>query len=160
MGCLKNVLYSAATNHRFWPAGTGSSRNDQVPSSSRQRASTTEIKTAAYAVLAQIKNNDIAYANPVVSWLVTQRNAYGAFVSTQVCRVLCGYVSYHSITILRHIEFRSFNNCNNNKCSSRAPTPAGLSWRFTMSQKLMMFNVQGHVYQPLIKESTLSIKCF
>ena len=80
----RNALYFAATNHRYWPAETQSSRNAQQSYWFRPNALAIEIETAAYAVLVQIKNNDITYAKPVVNWLMTQRNINGAFVSTQV----------------------------------------------------------------------------
>ena len=88
-GPSQNALYFAATNHRYWPADTQSFGNARMSYWYEENPSVIEIETAAYAVLAQIKNSDSTYADPVVNWLLTQGNQRGAFSSTQVCAMQC-----------------------------------------------------------------------
>lgn len=42
------------------------------------------VETTAYALLTQLTLNDVTASNPIVSWLLQQREEHGSFVSTQV----------------------------------------------------------------------------
>ena len=46
--------------------------------------SSAEIETAAYALLAVTKRQDLAAALPILKWLSQHRNVHGGFLSTQV----------------------------------------------------------------------------
>ena len=42
------------------------------------------VETTAYALLTQLTLNDVTASNPIVAWLLQQREEHGSFVSTQV----------------------------------------------------------------------------
>ena len=43
-----------------------------------------DTEVAAYALLYYIEKKDLAHGLPVLKWLLTQRNEFGGFISTQV----------------------------------------------------------------------------
>ena len=43
------------------------------------------VETTAYALLAQMAVGRLKLAGPIVTWLTSQRDPQGGFVSTQVC---------------------------------------------------------------------------
>lgn len=52
------------------------------------------VETTAYALLAQMALGRLKYAGPIVTWLTSQRDPQGGFVSTQVrtmqnCLISC-----------------------------------------------------------------------
>jgi len=59
------------------------SSSDTPPPEPRQQNQSAEIETTAYATLALIKHGDAFNASRAAKWLVSRRNAYGGFGSTQ-----------------------------------------------------------------------------
>ncbi|KAK2151551.1 hypothetical protein LSH36_359g00065 [Paralvinella palmiformis] len=64
---------------------------------SEEPSKTKEIEIAGYAVLSYLTKDDISSAFPVVKWLMTQRNSYGGFLSTQDTVVALQAMSQYAI---------------------------------------------------------------
>ncbi|PVD21662.1 hypothetical protein C0Q70_17461 [Pomacea canaliculata] len=55
------------------------------------------VETTAYALLTQLTLNDVTASNPIVSWLLQQREEHGSFVSTQDTVIALQALSEYSI---------------------------------------------------------------
>lgn len=55
------------------------------------------VETTAYALLTQLTLNDVTASNPIVAWLLQQREEHGSFVSTQDTVIALQALSEYSI---------------------------------------------------------------
>ena len=69
----------ADENGLHWGAGSEASGNDSL----RQPQPSAEVETTGYATLALLEQGNLAAASNAARWLVSQRNAFGGFGSTQ-----------------------------------------------------------------------------
>ena len=77
------IMYLSANGIRYWPANPAVIQGTK-PYWYTEKPLAIEIETAAYALLTQLRLDDVDYANPIVKWLLSQRQANGAYISTQV----------------------------------------------------------------------------
>ncbi|XP_077987221.1 A.superbus venom factor 1-like [Glandiceps talaboti] len=94
-------VFDALKNVRYWNANDSSFGNGERPFWYAWKPSAIAVETTAYALLTQLKLDDIEYANPIVVWLTTQRNANGGFVSTQDTVVALQALSQYTIQTQR-----------------------------------------------------------
>ncbi|XP_014670910.1 PREDICTED: C3 and PZP-like alpha-2-macroglobulin domain-containing protein 8 [Priapulus caudatus] len=71
-----------AANIRYWPVDS-SSVNENSVNWYQHNSTAVEIESTAYALLAMLREEELSYGNPIVEWLIQQRNAHGGFLSTQ-----------------------------------------------------------------------------
>ncbi|XP_077986835.1 A.superbus venom factor 1-like [Glandiceps talaboti] len=76
-------VFDPLKNMRYWNVDDSSFGNGDKPYWYARKPSAIAVETTAYALLTQLKLDNIKYANPIVVWLTKQRNAQGGFVSTQ-----------------------------------------------------------------------------
>ena len=81
---ISHRIYKKLGDYVYWQESTSIVRRQKSARSLQSRAPARDIETSAYALLTYIALGHHADAFPIVKWLVSQRNPYGGFVSTQV----------------------------------------------------------------------------
>lgn len=68
---------------KFWGDSDQSEADDDVAPWERYSTPSTDIETAAYALLSHLMQGQDSI--PIVRWLTSKQNPFGGFSSTQVC---------------------------------------------------------------------------
>ncbi|KAL8600817.1 hypothetical protein ACOMHN_056475 [Nucella lapillus] len=83
---------------KYWSYAEEEAFGDQdTPYWYSKKPSALAVETTAYALLTQLTLNDVTASNPIVAWLLQQREEHGSFVSTQDTVIALQALSEYSI---------------------------------------------------------------
>lgn len=113
---LHNAMISSfyTTELRYWSVEDDEEMSN-IPYWYRKDATAMAIETTAYGLLTQLTLDELSYSHNIVEWLIHQRKATGAFLSTQVRNVyqtvlitfcfIFFHHTFHSAVMLNTVRF-------------------------------------------------------
>lgn len=95
---LKGMALTTPDGLKYWShAGEEDFGEMEKPYWYVKKPGALAVETTAYALLTQLALNDVTASNPIVAWLLQQREEHGSFVSTQDTVIALQALSEYSI---------------------------------------------------------------
>nr|AVP12644.1 complement C3-like protein 1 [Littorina littorea] len=95
---LMDQVLSTPQGLKYWSyAGDEDFGEEDKPYWYVKKPGALAVETTAYALLTQLTMNDVTASNPIVAWLLQQREEHGSFVSTQDTVIALQALSEYSI---------------------------------------------------------------